>query len=262
MVTSVNGAPQAAVDHSLADRLSATRSDVDQAPRSLADQAVIYSGPAEAPGQNAIAAVQDNLNVAAAISDRGLGAGSIISGLLDDARDKVVAAQNAEGPQTQAQLNADYQDILADIDATAGSASYQGKNLFAGGANDELQIKVDVRGESSIGLKARDFTSRGLNLAGTDLLGSSGDLQIVLQKVDSARGALGVQVQEIAAQSQQIQAHAAVLNQLQDGLAGAGGDNLNAEGARLQALQVQQSLIQQGSGISQGVQGLLALLRY
>lgn len=227
-------------------------------------EAVVYAGSSGAPSLSAVLSVQDSLNRAAAISDVGLSAGRTISDLLKLARDKAAAAQGAS-PDGKSALNDEFQQLLQTINQIARSASFQGVKVIDGSASADLQFKTDVSGEGQqLTITPQDFTAGGptLGLAGADLLGSSDDLAAVLQRLDAAGGALDGGLADLGAQADQIQTHLGVIGQLQGALASRTSPDLDAEGARLQALQVQQALAGQGGGLAnQAPQALLALFR-
>ncbi|MDB5417630.1 MAG: flagellin [Phenylobacterium sp.] len=268
MVTSVNGASLAALlaqESALANRTSTTPAQTDPLidPGQSQDPAAVFTGSSDA-SLSAILGVQDSLNRAASISDVGISAGKTISDLLSLVREKAVAAQSASTSQDKTALDADYQKLLQTIDQLAKSAAFQGVTPLSGGSGGDLQFKTDATGEATAGLTPQDFTVGGptIGLAGTNLLGSPSDLAKLLGQVDAAGGALSTQLSQMSAQSSQIQAHLSVVGQLQSALAGQGTTDLNADSARLQALQVQQMLAGQSQSVAnQAPQALLSLFR-
>lgn len=265
MVTSVNSNALAALqarENALANRTGSAPIRQTAAGGAPRDPAVVYTGSAEIPSLSAILSVQDSLNRAAAVSDVGLSAGQTISQLLGALRDKAAAAQTGSADQ-KAGLNADYQELLKTIDQIANSASFQGVKMLDGSAGD-LSFKADASGEATITLAGQDFTVGGpvLGLAGSGLLGSSDDIAGLLGQVDAASASLAQQLAQMSAQSEQIQGHLSVVGQLQSALAGGQPADLDADGARLQALQLQQALSGQGAGVAnQAPQALLSLFR-
>jgi flagellin len=270
MVTSVNGASLAALlaqENALANRASTTTPSLtdpllDQG--QTQDPASVFTGSSDAPNLSAIRSVQDSLNRAASISDVGISAGKTISDLLSLVREKALAAQSASGGQDKTALNTDYQQLLQTIDQLAKSASFQGVTVLNGGSGGDLQFKTGVTGEATAGLTPRDFTVGGptIGLAGTDLLGSPADLTQMLGQVYAAGGALSTQLSQMSAQSDQIQTHLSLVGRLQTALAGQGTTDLNADSARLQALQIQQALAGQTQSVAnQAPQALLSLFR-
>lgn len=267
MVTSVNAnmlaalqAREAAQANRSSDSQAGSQTGTVDATGAARDPAVVYAGAAGAPDLSAVLSVQDGLHKAASIADVGLNAGHTISGLLNLLREKTAQAQAGQGDP--AALNADYQDLLATIDQLARSAAFQGAHLLDGASSEDLTFKTDASGDSTLALTPRDFTVGGsvLNLAGTDLTGSSDDLAALLGQVDAADGALSAQLAQLNGQAQQIQTHLGVVSQLANGLSGQ--PDLDADSARLQALQIQQVLSGESQGIAnQAPQALLSLFR-
>ena len=265
MVTSVNGnslAARQARENALANRTASAPTQKTDANGAARDPAVVYTGSAETPSLSAILSVQDSLNRAAAVSDVGVSAGQTISQLVGALRDKAAAAQTAPDDQ-KAGLNTDYQNLLGTIDQIANSASYQGVTMLDGSSGDQ-SFKADASGESMITLPGQDFTVGGpvLSLAGSGLLGSSDDISSLIGQVDIASAALTQQLAQMKAQSEQIRGHLSVVGQVQGALSGGQTADLDADGARLQALQLQQALSGQGAGVAnQAPQALLSLFR-
>lgn len=266
MVTSVNAGSLAALlaqENALANRSAQTNAStsVGGSSDSSQDPAVVYSGSQDAPNVSAILSVQDSLNRAASISDVGLSAGNTITDLLALMRDKVATAQTAS-PDQQSGLNADYQQLLKTVDQIANSASFQGVTMLNGQGSGDLTFNADPNSNATVSLSPLDLTSAGLGLSGTGIAGSSEDLASLLDQIDSATNAATSQLSQLGSQSAQIQAHLGVVSQLQSSLAGATSPDLNADTARLQALQVQQMLSDQGASVAnQAPQALLSLFR-
>jgi flagellin len=269
MVTSVNSSLLAALqaqEQALANRIAEgqtpgqTQTATDAA--SAQNPAVVYAGSSGAPDLSAVLSAQDSLNRAAGVSDVGVNAGQTISGLITLLREKVAAAQSGGGDASA--LNTDYQQLLQTIDQLAQSASFQGTTMLDGGSSGDLTFSTGVSGDSTASLTPQDFTVGGptIGLAGTDLLGSSDDLAALLGQVDAASGALGVQLSQMNSQAAQIQTQLGAVTQLSSALAGGGAPDLDADSARLQALQIQQALAGQTQGVAnQAPQALLSLFR-
>lgn len=228
---------------------------------SSATSPVVYAGAADAPSLGNALSVQDSLNRAASIADVGVNAGQTILGLVNLLQEKAAQAQAGKGDR--AQLALDYRDLISTIDQLAKSAAFQGVGMLSGPASGDLTFKADASGESLLSLTAQDFTADGLGLAGSDLSGQ--DLSGPLSQVNAASAAVQAGLAQMRAESDQVQAHLGVVSQLAESLGGEGlrgqGD-LDADSARLMALQVQQGLSGQRQALAnQGPQALLALFR-
>lgn len=267
MVTSVNSSTLAALlaqEQALANRgPAADGGQTSNDPAPGADPAVVYDG-ATGPTLSAILAVSDSLNRAASISDVGISAGQTIQNLLGVLKEKATAAQSAGSATDQQTLNADYQTVLQTIDQIANSASFQGVTMLNGAPGQDLTFKAGISGDATISLASQNFTTGGpvLGLAGTNLLGDTGEIQSVLDQVNAATNALAGQLGQMSTQSDQIQGHLGVLGQLQGALAAGGGVTDGADAARLQALAIQQALTAENASVAnQAPQALLSLFR-
>jgi flagellin len=266
MVTSVNNNLLAALqakEHALANRQNGVQTPdaTNGGTTTAANPAVVYSGASGAPDLSAVLSVQDSLNRAAGIADVGVNAGQSISALLAQARDKIATVQAGGGDASA--LNDDYQKLLQTIDQLARSASFQSVAMLDGSATGDLTFKADVTGQTSLSLTSQDFTVGGptIGLAGTDLLGSTGDLTTLMGQMNDASGALSAQLSKMNGEAAQIQTHLGAVTQLSSALA-SGSPDLNADGARLMALQIQQALAGQPTAIgNQAPQAVLALFR-
>lgn len=239
--------------------------DAAQTP-SVQDPAVIYTGSSGAPALSSVLSLQDGLNRAASISDVGISTGQTISGLLDLLKQKIAAAQASGDDKQKAALNDDYQHLLQTIDQMAKSAAFGGTTMLDGSASSGLQFKADASSDAMLSLTPQDFTVGGpvLGLADGSLTGSDDDLASLLTQVNAASASLSAQLSQMTAQSQQIQGHLGAVTQLSGALASNTTPDLDADGARLMALQVQQALQAMGqtqSIASQGPQAVLAMFR-
>jgi hypothetical protein len=169
----------------------------------------------------------------ASIADAAIASGSIVEGLISQMRDAAVSASDPNiSSDARAALNAGFQSGLSQIGAAVSAAGVGGVNLLDGSANSQtssggLATYNFSLGGSVIGVPA------GANLADPSTAASLADqLQTALGNVGSAVSTLTDQA-----------------NAMEDDFAGAissgasGVDpSLDADGARLAALQVQQQL--------------------
>mgnify|MGYP005838072909 CR=1 FL=1 len=156
----------------------------------------------------------------------------------------------------------DYNALLDQIDQLAADASFNGVNLLN---SDDLTVKFNEDGSSSLTIAGVDFTSTGLALADTTTSAFAADsgINAVIAKLDSATGTL-------RSQSSTFGNNLAVVETRQDftdsliNILEAGAGNLtladtNEEGANLLALQTRQSL--GTTALSLAAQGDQAVLR-
>jgi flagellin len=145
----------------------------------------------------------------------------------------------------RANLESQFNEILSQIDALAGDASYNGVNLLYG---DDLKVVFNEDGSSFLNITGVTFTSTGLgmtNLAGGEFQ-SNGSIDTVLGEVDSALRTLRSQATNFGSKLGTVQTRQEFTKQLINTLE-TGADNLvladtNEEGANMLALQTRQQL--------------------
>jgi flagellin-like hook-associated protein FlgL len=146
---------------------------------------------------------------------------------------------------TRANLQAQYNGLLAQIDQLAKDSSYNGVNLLFG---DNLKVTFNENGTSSMTINAVKFDSTGLGL--TQISGpgfqDNANITTTLNSVDAALTSLRAQASAFGSTLTTVQTRndftKNLINVLQTG-----SDNLvladtNEEGANLLALQTRQSL--------------------
>ena len=208
--------------------------------------------------------VSGGLADAASAADAATSAGGIILGLLGDLRSTAqAAADSGLTTDRRAALDASFKSDLAQIGQAVAAGSVGGLNLIDGSAVGSPSLEGGAAtltptnlsvGGPIIGLSSDAALSDPATAAGiADQLG---------QAIDKAGQALG----QIASQGQAIESHLSLVSQalsaLSPGVSGAISVGLDGDGARLQALQVQQQLAGGGSGLAnQAPQAILALFQ-
>ncbi len=197
----------------------------------------------------ALSAVQMSLDRATSVADVALSAGETISDLLNQLKEKVVAA-NDESLKTQSRelLNDDFQALLGSIAQAVQNAEFDGANLLDGSLTNGVRFLANAEADAFVTLSTRDLSLGGgiidltlssnlLNM--TDAAAALTDLNNSISQVNSALGALG-------SQAKQIEAHNGFVSRLMDTVESGIGNLVDAdlakESARLTALQVQQQL--------------------
>jgi flagellin len=169
-----------------------------------------------------------------------------------------VGAPNA----TRTSLQNDYNNILAQIDALASDASYNGVNLIYG---DNLKVVFNETGSSFLTIGGVTFDSAGLGLTAPSGAGfqSDGNIDTTIAAVDNALKTLRTQASAFGANLTTVQTRQDftkhMINTLQTG-----ADNLvladtNEEGANMLALQTRQQL--STTALSLSAQADQAILR-
>jgi len=228
-------------------------------PDSTAASIIDVSGGAA----SALSGISAGLSNSASIADAGLAAGTSIASLLSQMRQDAVTASNpAVGTDTLAALNAGFQSDAQQIAAAVSAAQVGGVNLIDG----------TIAGQASA-QQAPGASLTGVNLSlGGPLIGLSSAASLsdpataasLADQLGTAIDNVGQALNQLSAQSDAIQANLALVAQagLSSGGAGLVNPNLDGDGARLAALQVQQQLsIGVASIGNQAPQAILSLFR-
>jgi flagellin len=217
----------------------------------------------------ALNAVRMSLDRATSVADVALSAGETISDLLNQLKEKVVAA-NDESLKTQSRelLNDDFQALLRSISQVVQNAEFDGANLLDGSLSAGVRFLANAEADAFVTLSTRnmslgggiiDLTLSSSLLSMSDAAAALTDLNNSISQVNSALGALG-------SQAKQIESHNGFVSRLMDTVESGIGNLVDAdlakESARLTALQVQQQLgVQALSIANQAPQVILSLFR-
>jgi hypothetical protein len=187
----------------------------------------------------------------ASIADAAIASGSIVEGLVSQMRDAALGASDPNiSSDARGALNAGFQSGLSQIRAAVSAAGVGGVNLIDGSASSQ----------TSGGLATYNFSlggpvigvSAGASLSDPATAASIADqLQTVLGNVGSAIGTLTDQANSIEDD---------LASSFATGLSGVDA-TLDADGARLAALQVQQQLSAGSGSIGNQSTAILALFR-
>ena len=217
----------------------------------------------------ALSAVKQSLDRATSIADVALSAGESVSDLLNQLKEKVVAAKDSSlKTQSRELLNADFQALLKAIGSAVDNATFDGGNILNGSLSSGIRFLANADATSFVTLSAKDLSLGGaiIELSTSDsLLTLTGATQ-ALTRLDDSITQLNASLGEIGAQAKQIEAHQSFVTKLVDTLESGIGNLVDAdlakESARLQALQVQQQLGAQALSIAnQAPQIILSLFR-
>lgn len=218
----------------------------------------------------ALGAVKQSLDRATSIADVALAAGESISDLLNQLKEKVVAAKD-ESLKTQSRqlLDADFKALLRAIASAVQNASFDGANILNGSLTNGIKFLANTDASASVTLSSRNLSLGGgiidLTTATDTLLNLTGATQ-ALTRLDASITKLNAALGELGAQAKQIEAHNTFVSKLMDTLESGIGNLVDAdlpkESARLQALQVQQQLGAQALSIANSSpQIILSLFR-
>ena len=220
-------------------------------------------------------AVSDSLSLAKGAVTNARNAAETVGKLIEQIKDKVVAAQ--DGNQDPATLQKDVDALIKQIDSAVSASQFNGTNLVNGdltadGFKTLSSLDRDASGLTAsfieVDLSTTDLSSAGLtalaaiNLVGADataLQGFIDDVEAALTTALDAAGIFGTAGKRIEIQSEFI-------SKLSDSMTSAIGavidTNMEEASARLKALQTQQQLGVQSLSIANNApQTLLSLFR-
>lgn len=189
-------------------------------------------------------AVQQGLSAATGINSAAIAGASTVSDLLGTLREQAIAASNpANTPQQQAVLAAGFEAQLQQVSAAIGNANYNGRNLISSGSQS-VSLTTSVTGGQQTLANAAAIGGIPSALGGgvATTAAASGILTAIdaaAVLVGEALGTLGANQKAVEFQNTFSQTLA---NAVTEGLGGLVDTNLAAEAAKLQALQVKQSL--------------------
>jgi flagellin len=217
----------------------------------------------------ALGAVKQSLDRATAVADVALSAGESISDLLNQLKEKVVAAKDGSlKTQSRELLNNDFQALLRAIKSAIDNATFDGANILNGSLTTGIKFLANSDASQFVTHSAKNLTLGGsvISLSLSDSLMTLTGATAALTDLDSSITKLNAALGSIGAQAKQIEAHNGFVSKLTDTLEAGIGSLVDAdlakESARLQALQVQQQLGAQALSIAnQAPQIILSLFR-
>jgi flagellin len=217
---------------------------------SAKDNASVWAiAQAQRADVNALSAVQSSLNRAASIADVAQTAGQSISDLLNQIKQKVVAAQDPSlDPVSRAAINTDFSALLRQITDVVNNASFDGANILNGSLSGDISFLANADATSFITLSVKDMSLSGsiITILSTDTIGTLTAAQTVMSEVNTSISNVNSSLGDIGAQAKQIEAHNIFVGKLADvltqGISNLVDADMAKESARLQALQVQQQL--------------------
>jgi len=234
------------------------------------DNAAIW---AIAQGQRAdvgaLAAVKQSLDRATSIVDVALAAGESISDLLNQLKEKVVAAKDGSlKTESRQLLDGDFKALLKAIQSAFQNASFDGGNLLDGSLPTGLRFLANADATSFVTLSGKNLSLSGsiISLGLADSLLTLTGAATALTKLDNSITAVNASLGALGAEAKQISAHNTFVTKLTDTLESGIGNLVDAdlakESARLQSLQVQQQLGAQSLSIAnQSPQIILSLFQ-
>jgi flagellin len=236
---------------------------------SAKDNAAVW---AIAQGQRAdigsLSAVKMSLDRATSIADVASTAGSTISDLLVQMKEKVVAAQDPSlDTASRTALDSDFKSILRQVGQVVSNAAFDGANMLDGSVS-QIKFIANANATGFITLSSQNLSLGGgiISVPSTASLSTVTLATAVLAQLTTSISNTNQALGALGSQAKQISGHSTFVSQLSDQLTAGVGNLVDAdlakESARLQALQVQQQLGAQALSIAnQAPQVILQLFK-
>ena len=237
---------------------------------SARDNASIYAiAQKQRASISALGAVTDSLNRATSIADVASAAGQTISDILNNMKQKVVAAMDPSLDATsRGLLNADYKSLLRQVAQVIQTANFDGANILNGSLAAGLSFIANSDANAFVTLASQNMSLGGsiITMAATSSINTMTNATAVLPLLSASIVNVNSALANIGAQANQVTSHNKFVSKLQDALTVGIGNlvdaDMAAESARLQALQVQQQLGAQALSIAnQAPQVILSLFK-
>ncbi len=214
-------------------------------------------------------AVVSSLQRGQSVADVAMSAGTAISDILVQMKEKVLAATEAGISTASKQaLSDEYEALRNQIDTIANNATFDGVNLISNSATNTASIKAIANADATetIDIDHVDLSKTNSAIAATlsVLTGTVGSADVT--KLETAIQDVSSALSKIGTGAKALDTHLTNVMKLQDTLDAGIGNLVDAdlakESARLQALQTKQQLGVQALGIAnQASSVLLGLFR-
>jgi flagellin len=237
---------------------------------SARDNASIYAiAQKQRASISALSAVTDSLNRATSISDVASAAGQSVSDILNQMKQKVVAAMDPSlDTVSRGALNSDYRSLLRQIQQVIQNAAFDGANILDGSLTTGLRFIANAEASSYVTLSVQNMSLGGaiVTMTAASSISTVTTATPILAQLNSSIINVNTALANIGAQANQISSHNKFVGKLTDALTVGIGNlvdaDMAAESARLQALQVQQQLGAQALSIAnQAPQVILSLFK-
>ncbi|HYE42833.1 MAG TPA: flagellin [Caulobacteraceae bacterium] len=216
----------------------------------------------------ALNAVKDSLQRGQSIADVSIAAGETVSDLLNQMKEKALAAADASLDSTaRAALNEDFKALRDQVAKTVSNAEFNGKNLINTGATAIASL-ANADGSSKLTVRAEIMALGGsiVTVAATASFATATAALTLAGTVETSANNVSASLSRLGTSSKALETHATFIGKLQDSLEAGVGNLVDAdlakESARLQALQTKQQLgIQALSIANSASSSLLGLFR-
>ena len=213
-------------------------------------------------------AVKDSLSRGSSVVDVAMSAGSSVSDMLTQLKEKALAASDTSLDTTSRNaLNADFTSIRDQITKTLSNATFNGINLVDG-TNSNITALANSDGTGKITVAGQNMSLGGsiVTLAATASFSTATSAANLLTTIDTSINNVSSSLASLGTSSKALDNHAAFVSKLQDSITAGIGNLVDAdmakESAKLQALQTKQQLgVQALSIANQSTGTVLSLFR-
>ena len=216
----------------------------------------------------ALNAVRESLQRSQSTLDVAAAAGETISDLLNQMKEKALAAADTQlNASSRAAMNADFSSLRDQITKAVNNANFNGSNLIKSGATN-IEALAEETGKTKITVMAQSLALGGTNVTvtGTTSVGTATVAGNALSLVNASIQNVSLALAKLGTGSKALATHLNFVNKLQDAIDAGVGNIVDAdlakESAKIQALQTKQQLGFQALSIAnQGPSSLLSLFR-
>ena len=216
----------------------------------------------------ALNAVRESLQRGQSSTDVALAAGETISDLLNQMKEKALAAADEQlNTSSRNAMNADFTALRDQITKAVNNANFNGFNLIKSGGTN-ISALADETGTSKITVAAQNLALGGGNVTVTAAtsVGTQALAAAAITVVNESIKNVSLALSKLGSGSKALTTHLTFVNKLQDALDAGIGNIVDAdlakESAKIQALQTKQQLGFQALSIAnQGPSSLLSLFR-
>jgi len=219
---------------------------------------------------NSLNAVMDSLNRGQSTIDVALSAGDSVGDLLNQMKEKALAASDSTlDTASRTALNDEFKSLRDQITKVVSNADFNGSNMIKS-SGTTVKALANSSGSSVLTVAAQDLSLGGsvltTSLAATSTIGTQTTASAMIGTLTTAIANVGAALGKLGTGSKALSAHLSFISKLQDTLDAGVGNLVDAdlakESAKLQALQTKQQLgIQALSIANQSSSSLLSLFR-
>ena len=207
----------------------------------------------------ALNAVQTSLDQGMSVVDVATAAGTSISDLLVEMKEKAVSAADISlDTASRDALNEDFQALRDQITTVVNNATFNGSNLIDGSMTNGVRALANADGNQYLTVASEDLTLSGsiVTLASTASISTVTTASSAITTIETSLQNTNKALARLGTGARKLEIHKEFTSKLTDTLQNGIGNlvdaDLSRESARLQSLQVKQQLGVQALSIANG----------